>query len=197
MKKYIQSFRQYKLIESQDKLVDYDDKVEDNNKQSSETVENTIQQLNDFKTKRTALERLIMNNRGEESKDISKNIDDIVEDKKMGKNPFLSMYVTILTKDRKVLDLQDKLDYFNKLEKERLSDINATKNLSDASDREEQKQKLEQQIEDIKEKVRDMKKDIDELEAEISKDKSNLDKHMKDIKRERERDLKDTQRRMK
>lgn len=197
MKKYIQSFRQYKLIESQDKLVDYDDKVEDNNKQSSETVENTIQQLNDFKTKRTALERLIMNNRGEESKDISKNIDDIVEDKKMGKNPFLSMYVTILTKDRKVLDLQDKLDYFNKLEKERLSDINATKNLSDASDREEQKQKLEQQIEDIKEKVRDMKKDIDELESEISKDKSNLDKHMKDIKRERERDLKDTQRRMK
>lgn len=194
---YLRSFKKYRTLEAQDKIIDYDKDDKETVSQSTDSLETILQQLNDFKNKRTSLERLIMDNRGEESKDISKNIEDIIVDKDMGKNPFLSMYVTILEKDRRVSDMEDKIDYFRQLEKERQGDIDATKNLSDITDREEQKQKLNQQIEDIKEKVRDMESDIKDLEKEITKAKSDLDKHMKDIKKEYERDSKDTQRRMK
>jgi len=193
---YLRSYKQYRVFEDQDKIIDYDKNDKDSVKQASDSLNNLIQQLNDFKTKRNALERLIMDNRGEKAKDISKNIDDIVNDRKMGKNPFLSMYVSILDKEKRIADLEDKIDYSQQLEKERRGDLESSKGLSDISDREDQKNKLNQQIEDIKSNVRDMQDKIKDLEDEIKKDKSDLDKHMKELKRDFERDSKESQRRM-
>ncbi|CAG7580170.1 MAG: hypothetical protein SLAVMIC_00282 [uncultured marine phage] len=192
MSKYLKTYRQYKIFEA-DRKLDYEDTEKETVKVATDSLNDLAEQIKDFNNKKSNLEKLVMDNRGEDAKDISKNIEDIIMDKDMGRNPFLSMYLTIVEKMRKVANLQDKIDYFNQLENERKGDVTASKNLSDATDREEQQQKLNTQIEDIHDKVREMRNEIDELEKEIAQNKSELDKFKKDSEKDFEEDIDATQ----
>ena len=175
--------KEYKIFEA-DRVLDYEDKDKESVKISTDSLNDLAEQIKDFETKAKNLEKLIMDNRGEDAKYISKNIEDIIVDKDMGRNPFLSMYVSIIEKMKRVADMQDKIDYFNQLENERKGDLSAAKNLSDITDREEQQQKLNTQIDDIHEKVGDMRNDIKDLEKDIAQNKSEFDKFKRDAEKD-------------
>jgi uncharacterized protein YhaN len=173
--------------------LDYEDDEKDSIKVAADSLNILIDQIKEFKSKKDNLENLIMNNRGEDQKDISKNIEDIIDDRDDGRNKFLAMYVTIVEKMRKVADLQDKIEYFTQLDQERKGDLTASKNLSDVTDREEQQQKLNQQINDITENVKEMEDQIRDLEKEIAQNERDLDNNVKDVEKEFKQNIKDTE----
>jgi len=191
MRKYIRSYKQYRIFEDDDKL-EYSDKDENSVKVASDSLNTLIDQIKEFNSKKSNLEKLIMDNRGEDKKDISKNIEDIISSGD-GRNKFLSMYVAIVGKMRKVANFKDKIDYFNKLMMERKGDLTNTRSLSDAADREEQSKKLNDQIQDITEKVKDMGDKIKDLENEISENKKDLEKSIKDVEQEMKKNVKDSE----
>jgi len=189
---YIKSYDQYRILENDDKL-EYGDNDDDSVKVASDSLNILIDQIKEYKSKRGNLENLIMNNSGEESKDISKNISDILDDGNDGRNKFLSMYVTIVGKMRKVANLEDKIKYFDELKKERKGDLVSSSNLSDITDREEQKAKLTDQVTDIDKNVNDMKKDISDVEREIAENKKDLEKNIKEVEKKFKDDVKNSE----
>ena len=189
---YLRSYKQYRILENDEKL-EYEDSEKDTVKVATDSLNILIDQIKEFKAKKDNLEKLIMDNRGEDKKDISKNIENIIDDRDDGRNKFLSMYVTIVEKMRKVADLEDKIEYFSQLERERKGDLTSSKNLSDVTDREEQQQKLNQQISDITENVKEMEDQIRDLEKEIVQNERDLDKNVKEVEKEFKQNIKDTE----
>jgi len=177
----------FKIFEN-DRL-SYEEDDSSSKKLDTDSLNTKIEQIKNFNTRKDNLEKLILSNRGEESKDISKNIEDIIEDTDGVKNPFLSMYVSIVNKMKRIEDMKDKLEYFDKLIKERKSDLSANL-LSDPNDKNEQVEKLNDQIDDINTKVSDMGNDIKDLENEIEEDKSDMKDHIKDVENKFKEDVK-------
>lgn len=179
----------YKIFENE--RLDYEDDDSDSKKMATDSLNKKIEQIKHFNNRKDNLENLILDNRGEEAKDISKNIEDIVEDTDGVRNPFLSMYVSIANKMKRIENMKDKLDYFDKLKKERKSDLSAVKTLSDSNDRTEQTDKLNKQIDEIDENVSDMKDNIEDLEKEIEEDKSKMEDHIKEVEQEFKNNVKE------
>ena len=177
----------FKIFEN-DRL-SYEEDDSSSKKLDTDSLNTKIEQIKNFNTRKDNLEKLILSNRGEESKDISKNIEDIIEDTDGVKNPFLSMYVSIVNKMKRIEDMKDKLEYFDKLIKERKSDLSANL-LSDPNDKNEQAEKSNDQIDDINTKVSDMENDIKDLENEIEEDKSDMKDHIKDVENKFKEDVK-------
>lgn len=180
----------YKIFEN-DRL-EYKEDDSDSKKLASESLNKKIDQIKHFNNRKNNLEKLILDNRGEDSKDISKNIEDIIEDTDGVRNPFLGMYVSIINKMKRIEDMKDKLEYFDKLKKERESDLKAINLLSDPNDKNEQKEKLNNQLSDIDENVSDMKDDIKDLEKEIQEDKSKMEDHIKEVENQFKEDVKNS-----
>ena len=178
----------FKIFEN-DRL-SYEEDDSSSKKLATDSLNTKIEQIKNFNSRKDNLEKLILSNRGEESKDISKNIEDIIEDTDGVKNPFLSMYVSIVNKMKRIEDMKDKLEYFDKLIKERKSDLSAVNLLSDPNDKNEQAEKLNDQIDDINTKVSDMENDIKDLENEIEEDKSDMKDHIKDVENKFKEDVK-------
>jgi len=178
----------FKIFEN-DRL-SYEEDDSSSKKLATDSLNTKIEQIKNFNSRKDNLEKLILSNRGEESKDISKNIEDIIEDTDGVKNPFLSMYVSIVNKMKRIEDMKDKLEYFDKLIKERKSDLSAVNLLSDPNDKNEQVEKLNDQIDDINTKVSDMENDIKDLENEIEEDKSDMKDHIKDVENKFKEDVK-------
>jgi|AntRauTorckE6833_2_1112554.scaffolds.fasta_scaffold88547_1 predicted nucleic acid-binding Zn-ribbon protein len=172
----------FKIFENE--RLEYGEDDSQSKKLATDSLNKKIEQIKHYNNRKDSLEKLILDNRGKDAKDISKNIEDIIEDTDGVRNPFLSMYVSIVNKMKRIEEMKDKLDYFDKLKGERKSDLSAVKTLSDSNDRTEQTDKLNNQIKEIDENVSDMKDKIKELEKEIEEDRKDMEDHIKEVEQE-------------
>ena len=176
--------KRHKLItEEVDEIIEVDDKDVNSITELEERFEELEDEINDFDRRKSKLESVVMNNK--ENKDISKVVEDIVDG-----NRFLTMYLSVLNKMASAKKLEDRIDYYSQLLKERESDLNLTSNLSNEEEKEEQKEKLNNQIDDIKEKSKDMTKQLEEIEDKIKDDRKHLEEYMDNLKDKFENDLK-------
>lgn len=149
---------------------------ENENNDSSNNLEELKNEISVFNSKKVNLEKLITTNVGEDKKDISRNIEQIV-----GENRFLKKWSFIMKKIARVKEGELKLEYFDDLHKERKNNLNNVKKLSDPEDRKTQTEKLTNQIKDIEENVSDLKETIKELEESIEENKKQLNEDIKEI----------------
>ena len=133
-------------------------------------------EISDFNSKKSNLENLIVNNVGEDKKDITRDIDNIVKE-----NRFLSRYVTILNKKRRLREMELRLDYYSNLLEERKGNLSQTSKLTDEADRREQRDNINEQIKNTQDSIKKIKDDYKEVEKEIKEDLSNFKDYMKDL----------------
>lgn len=141
--------------------------------ESNEELERLKKEISKFNSKKGNLERLIVGNIGEDKKDISNNVEQIV-----GENIFLKKWATVMRKEARIKDLELRLEYFDQLHRERTGNLQNVKNLSDPEDRRSQEEKLNNQLSDIKDNVSKIKENIKELENEVKEDKAQLEEYI-------------------
>ena len=150
---------------------------EDSEDISQKKLEDFSKELSEFNSKKGNLENLIVNNVGDDKKDINNDVEKIV-----GENSFLKRYVSVLNKKRRINEMELRLKYYSNLKKERQDNITQTRKLTDEQDRKEQIEKLNDQISEVDESINKIEKDSKELSNEIKEDEETFKTYLDDLK---------------
>jgi chromosome segregation ATPase len=159
--------------------------------QNEEEIPRSVQlmdEIREFKSKKTNLENLIMNNI-ESDKDITKNYEDIV-----GENSLLSKYgsliklkASIKKKENKINDIGNSIDSL----KEKLK---LAEKISNEDEKKNQVENIKSQIDSKDESIDNVKKEIQELEENINEHEKDLQEDLNKYEAEIKEIEKDSER---
>ena len=178
-------FTKYQLFKEAMEITDSDPDPVVAAKDRLNSYEDNIEEFNKEKGK---LENLVMN--AKPGEDIDDKVKDIIGEGD-DVNDLLSRLLEVLLLTRQVAQGEARLGYFTRLKGERQGDIQATNQLSDEEEKQQQIESLTKQIEDIDAKYKSMQDNIKQWKKEMDEKRKELDEYVNDTTEDIEDNVKD------